>query len=171
MPITQGDIKYYLSGGAGNTNPALSLGGVRSTTQLVDNTGANLFPNAPGAETLAGSNSYLCLLVRNEHGTITFQNCRFYITQNTPSDEDEIDIAIGSVAKNTTEITIANINTAPAAGITFSHPMTYATGLVVPDLAPNDFFPLWFYRKINANLVDPVNINSFKFNVDGDTSA
>lgn len=159
-----------MSGGAGNTVPASSLGGARSTTtQLVDNTGANLFPDAAGTETLAGSSSYLCLFVRNENGTVTFQNVRFYVSQLTDSTEDEITIAIGSVAKNTTEITVATINTAPAGGITFSGPTTYAGGLVIPDLAPNDYFPIWFKRVINANLVTPLAANSFKFDVDGDT--
>lgn len=172
MPVVATDIKYYLSGGAANAAPASSLGGARSTsTQLVDNTGANLFPDAGGTETLAGSTSYLCLYVRNENATVPFQNCRFYVSQNTDSTEDEIDIAIGSVAKNTTEITIANINTAPAGGITFSHPTTYAGGLVVPDLSTNDFFAIWFRRTINASLVTPLNANSFKFDVDGDTGA
>jgi hypothetical protein len=91
------------------------------------------------------------------------------VSQLTDSTEDEITIAIGSVAKNTTEITIANINTAPAGGITFSGPTTYAAGLVIPDLAPNDFFPIWFKRLINASLVTPLAANSFKFDVDGDT--
>jgi hypothetical protein len=146
------------------------LGGIRSTsTTLIDNTGANLFPDAQGTETLAGSNSYLCLFVRNENGTVTFQNVRFYVSQLTDSLEDEITIAIGSVAKNTTEITVANINTAPAGGITFTGPTTYATGLVIPDLAPNDYFPIWFKRAINASLVTPLAANSFKFDVDGDT--
>lgn len=170
MPIVQSDIKYYLSGGTTNSNPALSFGGARSTTQLQDNTAANLFPDAPGKETLAGSIAFLCIFVRNEHGTITFQNVRFYVSQPTISTEDEIDIAIGTVAKNTNEITIANINAAPP-GVSFSHPTDYDTGLVLPDLAANDFFAIWFRRTIQANLVTPINENTFKWNVDGDTSA
>jgi hypothetical protein len=172
MPITQPDIKTYLSGGVTNTNPAASLGGVRSGSgQVIDNTAANLFPNAPGSETLAGSTSFLCCYVRNEHPTITFENIRFYVSKPTDSDEDEIDIAIGSVAKNATEITIANITTQPGGGITFSHPTNYATGLVIPNLSPNDYFPIWFRRTIQANLLQAVNDNTFRFNVDGDTSA
>lgn len=170
MAIIATDIKYYLSGGAANATPASSLGGARSTsTTLVDNTGANLFPDAAGSETLAGSTAYLCLFVRNENGTVTFQNVKFYVSQNSDSTEDEIDIAIGSVAKNTTEITVANINTAPAGGITFSHPSTYAGGLTIVDLAPNDYFPIWFRRTINASLAIPLAADSFKFDVDGDT--
>ena len=56
MPILNTAIEFWLSGGAANTNPALSLGAARSTTtQIIDNTLHNAFALAPGTEAAAGS--------------------------------------------------------------------------------------------------------------------
>jgi len=170
MAVLAADIKYYLSGGAANTNPALALGGAISTTELVDNSAANLFPNAAGTETLAGSTDYLCLYVKNTSAQ-TFFSAQIYVTQITTSTEDEITMALGSSAINATEQTITNITTAPTGLSAFSAPTTYATGLVIGDMVASATKAVWFKRVINASLATPVDANTFKFETDGDTAA
>ena len=51
MPITASDIEFRLSGGVGNSDPNLSLGGVKSTTEIVDATDNNLYDDVSGVET------------------------------------------------------------------------------------------------------------------------
>jgi hypothetical protein len=171
MVVLAADIKYYLSGGAGNSTPVASLGGAISTTELVDNSAANLFANADGTETLAGSTKYLCLYVKNTSAQ-TFYSAQLYVTQVTTSTEDEITMALGSTALGTgTEQTIANITTAPTGLAAFSAPTTYATGLVIGDMTAGQWKAIWFKRVINASLATPVDANTFKFETDGDTAA
>jgi hypothetical protein len=54
---TATDLKFFLSGGAGNTNPNLSLGGVISATQLVKQTATKLTNNITGVTVSGGSNN------------------------------------------------------------------------------------------------------------------
>jgi hypothetical protein len=54
MPVQAVDIKFYLTGGSGNTDPNASLGGARSTTQ-VGSGSENLFDNISGTDHAAGN--------------------------------------------------------------------------------------------------------------------
>jgi hypothetical protein len=58
MPIAASDIQYRLSGGAANAVPDSSLGGAKSSVQIVDNTDNNLFDDVSGAEHTAGRVEY-----------------------------------------------------------------------------------------------------------------
>ncbi len=53
MPIIATDIIYRLSGGASNTDPALSIGGIKSSTAA----GATLYDDVSSAEASAGDTS------------------------------------------------------------------------------------------------------------------
>ena len=54
MPIVAGDIDFRLSGGAANSDVNASLGGAKSSTELVDATLHNLFDQVSGDEAQAG---------------------------------------------------------------------------------------------------------------------
>jgi len=168
MPIAESDIKYYLSGGAGNTDPNASLGGARSTTEVVDNVDNNLFDDVTGDESSAGDVEYRCIYVRQEHATLTLQGAKLWIDQLTSSPDDEVDIGLDPAGKNGTATTIADENTAPS-GVTFSRPTTKAAGLSLGDLAPNDFYPFWIRRTVNAGAAAK-NANSYKVRTEGDTA-
>ena len=60
MPIVSGDIKYYLSGGGGNTNPNASLGGAISSTEITPASLHNLFDLVSSADASAGTDDYRC---------------------------------------------------------------------------------------------------------------
>jgi hypothetical protein len=171
MAILTADIKYYLSGGAGNTDPNLSLGGVRSTTtEVVDNVDNNLFDDVTGDEADIGDIEYRGIFVRNENATLTWTSIKFWVSQDTSSTDDEIDIAITGLGKNVAMETCVDEDTAPSPAVTFSHPTTKATGLSIVDLSPNDYFGIWFRRTVNASASAASGVN-FKFTCEGDSPA
>lgn len=172
MPIVASDIKYRLSGGAANTNPNLALGGAMSTagggiitTDVIN----NVWDNVAGAESSAGDTEYRCIYVRNEHGTLSLTTAKVWISSNTTSSDDEVDIALGGEGKNGTAETVANENTAPI-GESFTHPTTFAGGLSLTDLAPNDFYPVWIRRTVNSSAA-AFNADAYTLSVQGETLA
>lgn len=169
MPIIGTDIKYYLSGGAGNTDPNASLGGVISTTEITNNVDNNIFDDVNGDEASAGDTEYRCIYVKNTHGSLTLQNAKVWIEQNTPSTSDGVEIALAGEGLNATAETVANENTAPA-GEVFSAPASKATGLSLGNIPAGQFFAIWVKRAVNASAV-AYNANSFIIKVEGDTAA
>ena len=144
MAIVAGDIDYKLSGGAANSDPALSLGGIASSVDVAANT---LFDDVSSAEASAGDTEYRCIYVKNSHATLTLLAAKIFVQSNTTG--NRIAIALGGEGKNGTAETVANENTAPV-GETFSQPTDYASGLSLTDLAPGDTFPVWVRRTIPA---------------------
>ena len=139
------DITFYLSGGSGNTDPAASIGGARSTTEV---TGATLWDKVESAEASAGDIEYRCIYVRND-GADTALDAKIWIQANTPSADTTIAIALGGEGKGGTAETVGNEGTAPS-GESFSSPTDYAGGLALGSLAQNEFFPVWTRRTVTA---------------------
>jgi hypothetical protein len=170
MPIVASDIKIRLSGGAANSNVNLSLGGAKSTTEVVDNTAHNLFDQVTGSESGSGDTEYRCVYIHNNHASLTMQNVRVYIQSNSTSVDDTWEIALGSSAVNGTEQTIPDENTAPT-GVTFSNTaVSYATGLAPPDIPFGQHKAIWYKRIVNPAAA-AINNNSVTINVDCDTAA
>jgi hypothetical protein len=139
------DITFYLSGGSGNTDPAASLGGARSTTEV---TGSTLWDKVESAEASAGDIEYRCIYIRND-GADTALDAKVWIQANTPSLDTTIEIALAGEGKGGTAETVGDESTAPT-GETFSAPTDYAGGLALGSLAQNEFFPLWTRRTVTA---------------------
>lgn len=169
MPIVAGDIDFHLSGGVGNTDPNLALGGVRSTTQVVDNVDNNIFDDVTGTEAGSGDTEYRGLYFRNAHATITLLNTRIWIESNTTSTDDTADIALAGEGLNATMETVANENTAPV-GEVFSAPANYAAGLVMGSVPATQHYGFWIRRTVNASAA-AFNANSFQLKLQGETSA
>jgi hypothetical protein len=149
-PIASTDIDYHLSGGSGNTDVNASLGGVRSTTEVVDNVDNNLFDDVSGAEHTAGTVEYRCIYVRNAHGSLTLTSAVVWIQSDTSGADSDISIAVGTAAVNGTEQTIANETTAPT-GVTWSDAATSrATGLALGNLPTTQHKAVWIRRTITA---------------------
>lgn len=166
MPIVSGDIKYYLSGGASNSDPNAALGGARSTTTQA---GSNLFDNVSSAESSAGDVEYRCIYVLNDHGSLTLQSAVVWIQTNTPSTDTTIDIALAGEGLNGTAETVANENTAPV-GETFSAPATKGAGLSLGNIPAGQHYPIWIRRTVNAAAAAYTN-DGFTIRVEGDTAA
>lgn len=127
MPLST-QLLTYLTGGVGNTDPALSLGGVTSSTQAAE-TLHSLFAYITPEEAAAGSVKYRAIAVKNT-GTDTLFGAVYYISAETTSISTII--AIGYDATGTQSI--ANENTAPV-GIAFTTPYSKATGVSLGDMA------------------------------------
>lgn len=149
MPIISSDIQFRLSGGASNADPDASLGGAKSSVEIVDGVVANLFDNVRGAESAAGSTEYRCFYIHNAHATLTMQDTVVYIDANTPSPDTEAAIGLGSAAVGGTEPTIADETTAPA-GVTFSAAAGAGSALAIGDIAPGSHKAVWVRRVVSA---------------------
>lgn len=162
MAIVSTDIQYRLSGGASNSDPALSLGGVKSSTAA-----SNYFDDVSSSEAGTGDTEYRCIYVHNNHGTLSLIGAKVFIQTNTPSSDTDVAIGLGSSAINGTEQTVADESTAPA-GVSFSAPTTFAGGLAIGDLAAGAHKAVWVRRTVNAGAA--AYSDSFTLRVQGDTN-
>lgn len=169
MPIAAGDIKFYLSGGSGNTDVNASLGGIISTTEVTTGVLHNLFDLVAGSEASAGDTEYRCIYVKNTHGSLSLTSTVSWISSNTPSSDSTIDIGLGSSAIDVTEQTVANESTAPTS-VTFSAPATLGAGLSIGTLAAGSFKAIWIRRTISAS-ASAYSTDTATLNVGGDTAA
>lgn len=163
MPIISTDIKYRLSGGASNTDPAAALGGAKSSTDA----GSTIFDDVSSAEASAGDTEYRCVYVHNNHGTLTLQGAKVWIQTQTPSADTDVAIGLGSSAVNGTEQTVANEGTAPTS-VTFSAPSSFAGGISIGDIPAGQHKAVWIRRTVNAGAAGAP--DSFALRVQGDTN-
>ncbi|WP_020408936.1 hypothetical protein [Hahella ganghwensis] len=147
MPVLQAEIKYYLSGGAANSDPAASLGGAKSSVEVDPNT---LFDDVSSSEASAGDVEYRCIYVENTNGTDSLVSAAAWISSNTASADTTLDIGLGTSAIDGTEQTVGDEDTAPA-GVTFSAPADKASGLSIGDLAAGEHKAIWLRRTVNSS--------------------
>ncbi|MBK9418815.1 MAG: hypothetical protein IPN62_16425 [Flavobacteriales bacterium] len=166
MAVLNTDIKFYLSGGAANSNPALSLGGIISSVEV---TPATLWDNISSAEAAAGDTEYRCIYVKNTSGADTLLAAAAWVSSNTPSTSTTLDIGLGFAAINATETAVGAEGTAPS-GPTFSAPASKAAGLVIGDMAAGAYKALWLRRTVTAGAA-AYNNDGATINVGGDTGA
>ena len=168
MPITTAELKIYLSGGAGNSDPDASLGGVISTTEMVAATLENLFSTAPGDETTAGSTKYRCVYFKNTDGALTWQAVKAWLSGTTPSSTTHAEFAIGTAAVNATEQTIADEDTAPT-GVSWSTATTKVAGLSPGNIPAGEYRSMWLKRVIDAGTT-ALNLDNVVLRLEGDTA-
>lgn len=168
MPIVASDIKFRLSGGAANTNVNASLGGAKSSVDVVDASLHNLFDIVSSAEALAGDVEYRCVYVHNAHATLTLQNAAVYINTNTPSPDTTVAIGLGSAAVNAQEQSVVDEQTSPT-GVTFSTPAS-GSPLAIGDIAPGAHKAVWIRRNVTAG-ASAFNSDSVIISITGDTAA
>lgn len=170
MPIATSDLLFRLSGGSSNTDPNLSLGGVMSTsTTVTDNTTHNLFDVVSGSESLPGDTEYRALYLLNNHGSLTAQSTKIYISSNTTASDTSLDIALAGEGLNTTIESVANENTAPS-GESFSAPSDYANGLSMGNIPAGQRYGFWLRRTVNA-AAGATNDDTAVLKADCDTAA
>jgi len=145
LSVIAGDLKFYLTGGAGNSDPNASLGGTTSNTQ-VSTALHQLFDVVTPEEATAGDVEYRAIDVVNTNPTDTLESAFLYISSETTSTGSTI--AIGYDATGTQSI--ADESTAPVA-ITFSTPTSKATGVALGNIAANGGKKrIWIRRTITA---------------------
>jgi len=174
LPITSSDIKWYLSGGQDNDDPNQSLGGQISNTEIQDGQLNNLWDDVSGEEAENGDTEYRCIYVKNTHSSLTLKNAVVWISQETLSEDDEVDIGldpagVGDGINTGVATTIPNESTAPS-GVTFSHPTSKASGLSIGDIPAGQCQAIWIRRTVNTG-ASAYNNNSYKLKIEGETAA
>jgi len=149
MPIVASDIKFHLSGGAANADANASLGGIISSTVIVDASLHNLFDVVSGDEAAAGDIEYRCFYVKNNHATLAMQNTKIWVqSESASADSDEL-IGLGSSAIGATEQTVTDESTAPTSVI-FSQANLEANALVIGNIPAQSTMAVWVRRDITA---------------------
>jgi hypothetical protein len=174
MTITSSEIKYYISGGTTNTNPALSIGGARSTVgggEITSGVLNNVWSDIDATQAGAGSVKYRCIYVRNTNLEDTWTSPKIWLSSLTTSSDDEVDIGLGSSAVNGTEQSVANEDSAPTGGVTFSRPVSKATGLTLGStLTAGQHKALWIRRTVLSGAGQITN-NFYILTSEGDSPA
>lgn len=172
MSIVTADLKFYLSGGTSNTSVANSRGGARSTIEpggvITSGLLNNLWSDVPSGESATGSTKYRCIYVRNINVATTWTNAKIWISSPTTSQDDEIDIGLGSSAINGTEQGPVNEGTAPSS-VTFSRPANKGTGLTLGNIPATQHKAVWIRRVVDASAAQ-ANNNFYILSVEGETT-
>lgn len=168
MAILDTDILRQLSGGASNSSALASLGGAISTTAAAD----PYFDTVVSGEATAGDVEYRCLYIKNNHGTLTLQSPKLWITAQPAGGDVVFAVGLGTASVSGTEQTVADESTAPT-GVTFSAPASKGAGLSLPALGPGQWVAVWFRRTVSAGAAaTPVGSpRTFTWRVEGDTAA
>jgi hypothetical protein len=159
MAIISANLAFYLTGGASNTLPSASLGGVISNTAFTDNALQNLFANVSPAEALAGSVKYRALSFKNLAAETAYAAV-IYLSQETSSADTTVAIAFDSTGTQS----VVNENTAPT-GLTFSTPLSLAAGIALGDIAASGVARIWFRRTVTAGAASAADTGKFSVTV------
>lgn len=141
MAILSAEIAFRLSGGSGNSDPTLSLGGAKSSTAV---TGSTLFDVVTGAESDAGDTEYRCIYIHNADPALTMYDSKVWLSAESAAYHA---IALGGEGLNGTAETVANEGTAPV-GESFSSPANEGAALSLGDIPTGQHYPLWVRRTI-----------------------
>lgn len=161
MPVAIADMKWLLSGDSGNTDEDMSLGGGRSSTEVVFSPILNnLFDNVTPEQSATGEVEYRCIFLQNDHATDTITDVKIWVYSNTPNANTTIAIGLDPAGKNTAADTISPSTEAPA-GVTFSTPTDYAGGLSIGTMNAQDVYPVWIRRTTTAGAVASANDNFY----------
>lgn len=168
--ILQTDIHYRFSGTSGTGTANGSLGGLKSSNQMVTDTSQNIFDNVTGTESQSGRTEFRCFYVHNNHGSLTLVNAQIWFVSNTTSGDDTVDMAIdNTIAINGTEQTINNEESAPNdPALSFSNP-TSGSPITIGNLGPGQHKGIWLRRIVNAGAAAFTN-NQFSWIVEGETA-
>jgi hypothetical protein len=175
MPIVAGDIDFHLSGGAGNSDPDASLGGIISATQITDATTHNLFDIVSSAEASAGDTEYRCFYAKNNHGSLTLQNAEVWVQTATPSTDTDIEIGldlagIGDGSTTGVADTVANESTAPSPAVTFSTALGSGNAISIGNISSGDCQAIWVKRIVSSS-ASAYTDDSVVIRISGDTAA
>lgn len=147
------DVKKFLSGGAGNTDPNLAFGGIISATEVSGVPLNSLFDNVSAVERASGITDYRCFYVKNDHGSETLSGASIHVAAQTPSPGTTVEIGLdpaGNGDGSTTGVAavIASETAAPA-GVTFTASPA-GSPLAIGALAAGQCRAVWVKRIVSA---------------------
>lgn len=173
MPIIASDIvkRYSVAAAAGDTTvgtAAGSLGDQVSTTAITDDTLGNVFDDVLGPEAAAGSVTYRCIFILNNHATLTLQGTTVSVSSQAAGG-GTVAIALDNIAASAKGSGSAQ---AAAIGSETSTPSgigAFGTGpLAVGDLAPGQVRAIWIRLTVPAGAT-AVNPDTFVLDITGNT--
>jgi hypothetical protein len=150
-------VKLYLSGGASNADPSLSIGGAKSSVLAPQ----KILRAITNTEFGSGVTLYRCVYVTSEEG---IDGVKIFIEYETPSENTTVSIGWGGPV-GSTEPAIASETTDP--GVSFASPRDAASAVSGGDLEPGQSRPLWIRYRIDATQ----RIDEEFFSLSYDTSA
>jgi hypothetical protein len=159
------DPRWRLSGGASNSDPAASLGGVISSTEIAagDN---NLFDDVSGQETTDGMTDYRGVYVYNEGDVPLIAPVVWIYDESTAA--ADIEIAAAAEAVGDTMATLAGELVEPSS-VTFQEAPNKAGGVVLPNIPASSKKGIWIKRVINPATIASA-ARTFTLRVEGDTT-
>ena len=180
MAILQSDLKFHYTGAvsheAAQTDPDLSLGDYRASSEITTGVDNNLFRDVTGAEAAAGDTIYRGMGFHNDHVSLALTDCVVWIEVDTGNGEDDISFEVE--APSASEITgavedIGTEDTEPAAN-TWSDATTKGTGKDCPNasnqVVADGWFCIWLRRVISAAASAQAG-EAVTMRVEGDTAA
>jgi hypothetical protein len=170
MAVSSANLKWYYSGGTANTDPNASLGGAISTTE-VGTSIHQLFDRVSGTEASTGDTEYRCIYFYNTDTDANgLVDPAVFILSQTSSGDTEIEIGLDPAGKNGTATAVAVEGNAPA-GVTFTAPSTYGTGLAFPSspYVEDDYIAIWIKRIVQSSASSTAS-DTCSLRVEGSTS-
>ena len=171
MPINASNLKWFYSGGAGNSDPLLSIGGVMSSVTLSATTLHNLFDRVTGDESEAGVTRYRLLYFKNvDSDADGLMSPVVLYFASLPVNGDTIKAGLSAQGKGVVTTAVANEHTAPA-GVTFTAPVSRAASTIIlpsPPYLQNEYIGVWFQHIVPA-LQSASSGNSVSWVLVGDT--
>lgn len=163
-------LQIFLSGGAGNTNPNFSLGGVRSSTQVVDAVDNNLYDDITRKEALIGKTEYRCFYIYNSHASLPVHGATFYIDQYPTITTLTVGFDPAGSGNGTTSgvAQIIPLEDTTPTGVTFEDAGQYKVKLPLPTLKAQQSTAVWIKRIAEAGSSGPLTLG---LTVTGDESA
>lgn len=128
-------LDFCLTGGAGNTSAAASIGGGKSATVL---TSPAALESIVGSEARDGVTDYHWLVVHNPNPVVT-ADVVLFISANTTSPDTTAAIALCATGIGQPPAVLASDTTAPTDAGAFSAPSTAGAGLDAGSLAPDQW--------------------------------
>ena len=165
MAIESSELKLRLSGGAANSNPALSIGGAISSVDMP----SGIFADVPSADASAGETYYRLVYVRNTDPALTAQSAKVWFQSVGANSDTTFSMGLATEGLNTQVSAIANEHTAPA-GVSFSTPVAEGTALSLGNIPTNQYYGLWLKMVVGAGAA-AYNNDGFTVRVKCDTAA
>jgi hypothetical protein len=146
MTVSRSNLRFYLSGGEKNTDPAASLGGLPSKVSIGRGDISQLFDDVTGLEAESGKTDYRCIYFFNddpdENGLI---DPIIWVVK--PPEQSKFSFGVDKAGKNGIADFTGNELTPPPVRRFFS-PDSYLTGMALPEspYLEGEFVPVWVKR-------------------------
>lgn len=145
MAVTPNQLQFFLSGGSGNTNPNLSIGGAISNTPVVGILN-NLFPDVTSSEASSGKTDYRCIYLRNTSISDSLYLSEVYVSSQISGASY---IQIGTLPVGTLAPLLA-VDTMAPSGVAFSD-TSVNQKISVGTIPPQSSVPIWIKRQTDPS--------------------